>query len=120
VAHPKDPLEPLPARTWLRGLSPLQVEGHLRTLEKRYRAALSGAVVAKSRYLALADERSATSPAIERAYLTWQQLEARRRVLAVRMENIEGTERTVNAGPRRLRVQECSRSVRSPQLALEV
>jgi hypothetical protein len=120
VIYPKDALERPPAKTRVRVQSAPRVEARLRTLERLYREALSGAVVAKSRYLALVDERSATGAAIERAYSTWQQLELRRRVLAVRMAKIEDTEQPVSIDLGQSRAPQSPRLTCITQLALEV
>jgi hypothetical protein len=70
----------------------MDVESRLRKLEFRYRAALSAAVSAKAHYLALAGEPSATPAALERAKSNWQQLDSRKRAIAVRMGEIEELE----------------------------
>ncbi len=62
-----------------------------------YRSALSGAVVAKARYLAL-HEGASTPAAVARAYSVWKQLEARRRVLAIRRSRLEALEYEVGLG----------------------
>lgn len=58
------------------------METRLSLLQKRYRTALSGAVVAKARYLALSGERFANPAALERAKWKWARIEARRQQLA--------------------------------------
>jgi len=68
-------------------------ESCLRTLESRYRSALSRAVAAKARYLALTGSPSATPPTIERAQRRWQLLQLQRKAFARRMAAIEGSER---------------------------
>ena len=67
----------------------MDIESHLRKLESRYRAALSATVAAKAHYLALVDEPSATSAAIQRAQSRWRELDERKRTIAVRMGEIE-------------------------------
>jgi len=51
-------------------------------LQDEYRRALSGAVVAKARYLAVADEPSYTTHAVERAATSWQQMERHKKLVA--------------------------------------
>ena len=67
----------------------MDVESRLRKLESRYRAGLSATVAAKAHYLALVDEPSATSAAIQRAKSRWLELNERKRTIAVRMGEIE-------------------------------
>ena len=76
--------------------SPLQME--LRNIESLYRSALSGAVVAKARYMALHEDAS-TPAAAARAYSVWKQLEARRRILAIRRSRLEALENVGATGP---------------------
>jgi hypothetical protein len=54
--------------------------------------ALSGAVAAKARYLALRGEPSSTAAAVARAKMTWQQLEARKTAIIARMVALEELE----------------------------
>jgi hypothetical protein len=49
-------------------------------------------VAAKSHYLALAGESSATPAAIGRAHDQWQQLESRKKLIAKRLEEVENLE----------------------------
>jgi hypothetical protein len=70
----------------------MDIESRLRKLETRYRAALSASVAAKSRYLALAGESSATPVAVRRAYDEWQALESRKKLIAERMDEVERLE----------------------------
>lgn len=63
-------------------------ELRLRQLESRYRAALSAAGAAKANYHALA-ESSATAVALEAASAQWKRLEARRRSIMDRIDEIE-------------------------------
>jgi hypothetical protein len=69
------------------------VEARLRSLENQYRAALSRGVAAKARYLAMLGDRSATQPAVDRAYRHWQLLQLQRTAFASRMKTIENRER---------------------------
>jgi hypothetical protein len=57
--------------------------------EKQYRAALSGAVVAKAYYLAQLGERLSTPSAIERARRKWQCIESHRQRLAAHIQNLD-------------------------------
>jgi hypothetical protein len=75
----------------------MDIESHLRQLESRYRAALSAAVGAKAHYFALAGEPSATRAAIERAKVTWQKLDARKRAIAARMGELEEQDQAASA-----------------------
>jgi hypothetical protein len=67
----------------------VDIEARLRKLESRYRSALSATVAAKANYLALIGEPSATLAAVERAKSRWQQLDARKRAIAVQMGELE-------------------------------
>ena len=75
--------------------SPVQAE--LWNIESLYRSVLSGAVVAKARYLAL-HEGASTPAAVARAHSVWKQLEARRRILAMRRSRLEALEHEVGMG----------------------
>lgn len=72
----------------------MNVETKLRKLEASYRQALSGAVVAKARYLARAGDRGATRAQTARLQQQWQELERQRRELAERMARLEALENT--------------------------
>lgn len=76
--------------------SPIQAE--LRNIESSYRCALSGAVVAKARYLALHEGGASTPAAVARAHSVWKQLEARRHILAIRRSRLEALEHEVGIG----------------------
>lgn len=65
----------------------LAKESPLRELERRHRAALSGAVVAKAYYLAQVGEQFSTPASLERARLRWKRIEARRQELAAQLSN---------------------------------
>jgi hypothetical protein len=54
--------------------------------------ALSGAVAAKARYLALRGDLSSTAAAVARAKMTWQQLESRKTAIIARMVALEELE----------------------------
>jgi hypothetical protein len=58
---------------------------------------LSAAVGAKAHYFALAGEPSATRAAIERAKVTWQTLDARKRAIAARMGELEEQDQAASA-----------------------
>lgn len=80
-----------------RGAPPSSIQTELRNIESLYRAALSGAVVSKARYLALHEDAS-TPSAVARAYSAWKQLEGRRRILAIRRSRLEALERVLRMG----------------------
>jgi hypothetical protein len=65
----------------------------LRQLERRHRAALSGAVVAKAYYLAQVGEQFSTPASRERARLRWKRIEARRHELAEQLSNMQYRDR---------------------------
>jgi hypothetical protein len=67
----------------------MDIEARLRSLESRYRSALSASVAAKANYLALAGEPSATPYAIERAKALWQKFDTRKRAIAAQMGELE-------------------------------
>jgi hypothetical protein len=68
------------------------IENRLRKLESRYRHALSAAVAAKARYLALHGESSSTAAAVARAKREWHILESRRALFATQMRELEELE----------------------------
>ena len=55
----------------------MEIEDRLNALEFRYRTTLGATAAAKSHYLALLDEPSATPEARKRAHLRWENLETR-------------------------------------------
>ena len=67
------------------------MENHdrLRQLEARRRDALSMAVVAKARYLALNGAPSSTPAALERARGEWQKAETRKVAIAYQIRKLE-------------------------------
>jgi hypothetical protein len=77
----------------------VDIEDRLKRLQSLFTYALSGAVAAKARYLALRGDPGTTPAAVARAKLTWQQLEARKTAIIARMvaleelEQVEGSER---------------------------
>jgi predicted nucleic acid-binding Zn-ribbon protein len=68
------------------------IENRLRKLESRYRHALSAAVAAKARYLALHGESSSTAAAVARAKTEWHTLESQRAQFAAQMRELEELE----------------------------
>jgi hypothetical protein len=75
----------------------MDFEDRLKKLQTTFTYALSNSVTAKSRYMALLDEPSATSAAVVRARMAWQQLEARKAALVSEMVAIEELEAEVEA-----------------------
>jgi hypothetical protein len=67
----------------------MDIEERLRKLEARYRAASSAVVAAKANYFALASTPSAAPSAIEQAKSHWQRLDARNRMIAAQMGELE-------------------------------
>ena len=70
----------------------MDIEDRLKRLQSLFSYALSGAVAAKARYLALRGDRSSTPAAVARAKMTWQQLEARKTAIIARMVALEELE----------------------------
>ena len=79
----------------------MDIEDRLKRLQSLFSYALSGAVAAKARYLALRGDLSSTPAGVARAKMTWQQLEARKTAIIAHMvaledlEQIEAPEQTV-------------------------
>lgn len=67
----------------------MDIEARLRKLESRYRTASISADAAKAHYLALSAEPSALRADIETAKARWQQLDARKRTIAVQLGDLE-------------------------------
>lgn len=67
----------------------MDIEARLRKLESRYRSALSAAVAAKAHYLALAGEPTVERADVDRAKARWQQLDTRKRSIAVQLGELE-------------------------------
>lgn len=67
----------------------MDIEDRLKKLQSLFTYALSGAVAAKARYLAVRGEAGSTPAAISRARMTWQQLEARKTAIIARMVELE-------------------------------
>jgi hypothetical protein len=70
----------------------VDIEDRLKRLQSLFTYALSGAVAAKARYLALRGDHSSTPAAVARAKMTWQQLEARKTAIIARMVALEELE----------------------------
>jgi hypothetical protein len=70
----------------------VDIEDRLKRLQSLFTYALSGAVAAKARYLALRGDPSSTPAAAARAKMTWQQLEARKTAIIARMVALEELE----------------------------
>lgn len=70
----------------------MDIEDRLKRLQSLFTYALSGAVAAKSRYLAIAADPGSTPAAVARANLAWQQLEARKTAIIGRMVMLEEIE----------------------------
>jgi hypothetical protein len=70
----------------------MDIEDRLKRLQSLFSYALSGAVAAKARYLAVRGDLSSTPAAVARAKMTWQQLEARKTAIIARMVALEELE----------------------------
>lgn len=70
----------------------MDIEDRLKRLQSLFSYALSGAVAAKARYLALRGDPSSTPAAVVRAKMTWQQLESRKTAIVARMVALEELE----------------------------
>jgi hypothetical protein len=84
----------------------VDIEDRLKRLQTLFSYALSGAVAAKSRYLALRGDLSSTPAAISRAKMTWQQLEARKTAIISRMVALEELEQLEASAQEQLELQE--------------
>jgi len=82
----------------------VDIEDRLKRLQSLFTHALSGAVAAKARYLALRGDLSSTPAAIARAKMAWQQLEARKTAIISRMVALEELDQLATLEP--LQVQE--------------
>jgi cell division protein FtsB len=67
----------------------MDIEDRLKRLQSLFSYALSGAVAAKARYLALRGDLSTTPAAVAGAKMKWQQLEARKTSIIARMVALE-------------------------------
>ena len=70
----------------------MDIEDRLKRLQSLFSYALSGAVAAKARYLAVRGDLSSTPAALARAKMAWQQLEARKTAIIARMVALEELE----------------------------
>jgi hypothetical protein len=70
----------------------VDIEDRLKRLQSLFSYALSGAVAAKARYLAVRGDLSSTPAAVARAKMAWQQLEARKTAIIARMVALEELE----------------------------
>jgi hypothetical protein len=86
----------------------LDIEDRLKRLQSLFTYALSGAVAAKARYLALRGDPSSTPAAISRAKMAWQQLEARKTAIISRMVALEELEQLAALEPLQVREQDAA------------
>jgi hypothetical protein len=70
----------------------VDIEDRLKRLQSLFSYALSGAVAAKARYLAVRGDPGSTPAAVARAKMAWQQLEARKTAIIARMVALEELE----------------------------
>ena len=84
------------------------LEDRLKRLQSLFTYALSGAVAAKARYLALRGDPSSTPAAIARAKMAWQQLEARKTAIISRMVALEELEQLAALEPLQVREQDAA------------
>ena len=70
----------------------MDIEDRLKRLQSLFSYALSGAVAAKARYLALRGDLSSTPAGVARAKMAWQQLEARKTAIIAHMVALEDVE----------------------------
>ena len=80
-------------------MQPVDIEDRLKRLQSLFTHALSGAVAAKARYLALRGDLSSTPAAIARAKMAWQQLEARKTAIISRMVALEELDQLATMEP---------------------
>ena len=86
----------------------MALEDRLKRLQSLFIYALSGAVAAKARYLALRGDPSSTPAAIARAKMAWQQLEARKTAIISRMVALEELEQLAALEPLQVREQDAA------------
>jgi hypothetical protein len=77
----------------------VDIEDRLKRLQSLFTHALSGAVAAKARYLALRGDLSSTPAATARAKMAWQQLEARKTAIISRMVALEELDQLATLEP---------------------
>ena len=86
----------------------MDTEDRLKRLQSLFTYALSGAVAAKARYLALRGDLSSTPAAIARAKMAWLQLEARKTAIISRMVALEELDQLATMGPIGVREQDAA------------
>lgn len=86
----------------------MDTEDRLKRLQSLFTYALSGAVAAKARYLALRGDRSSTPAAVARAKMAWQQLEARKTAIISRMVALEELDQLATMQPLEVREQDAA------------
>lgn len=86
----------------------MDIEDRLKRLQSLFTYALSGAVAAKARYLALRGDPSSTPAAMARAKMAWQQLEARKTAIISRMVALEELEQLAALEPAQVREQDAA------------
>ena len=86
----------------------MDIEDRLKRLQSLFSYALSGAVAAKARYLALRGDPSSTPAAITRAKMTWQQLESRKTAIISRMVALEELEQIAASEPLEMQEQDAA------------
>ena len=86
----------------------MDIEDRLKRLQSLFTYALSGAVAAKARYLALRGDPSSTPAALARAKMAWQQLEARKTAIISRMVALEELEQLAALEPAQVREQDAA------------
>jgi hypothetical protein len=86
----------------------VDTEDRLKRLQSLFTYALSGAVAAKARYLALRGDRSSTPAAVARAKMAWQQLEARKTAIISRMVALEELDQLATMQPLEVREQDAA------------
>jgi hypothetical protein len=67
----------------------VDIEDRLKKLQSLFTYALSGAVAAKARYLAILGDSGSTQAGIAKAKMAWQQLESRKTAIIARMVELE-------------------------------
>jgi cell division protein FtsB len=87
----------------------VDIEDRLKRLQSLFSYALSGAVAAKARYLAVRDDPSSMPAGVARAKMTWQQLEARKTAIIAHMVALEDLEQIKAPEQTEALVQEVAR-----------
>ena len=86
----------------------MDIEDRLKRLQSLFSYALSGAVAAKARYLAVRGDLSSTPAAVARAKMAWQQLEARKTAIIARMVALEELDQLATMEPLEVREQDAA------------